>query len=62
MDNKLETLRKHLNYQTKCAQKRSGDESEVLEPFVTTSDTCFLAVYVRELSGICYDVIEGHEY
>ena len=40
----------------------SGDESEILEPFETTSDTCFLAVYVSELSGICNDVIEGHEY
>jgi len=40
----------------------SGDESEILEPFETTSDTCFLAIYVSELSGICNDVIEGHEY
>ena len=53
---------KHLFGAKICCHAPPGDESEILEPFETTSDTCFLAVYVSELSGICNDVIEGHEY
>ena len=49
-------------WNSKLVIANTEDESEIVEPFVTTSDTCFLAVYVSELSGICYDAIEGHEY
>ena len=59
---KIELALKIHHGKTIAPSVNPGDESEILEPFETTSDTCFLAVYVSELSGICNDVIEGHEY
>ena len=39
-----------------------GDETEILETFETTSDTCFLAVFVRKLSWICSGMLGWHVY